>query len=132
MKIDLHVHTVRNRFLDSDFSYKNEFLEKYVDSNNIDAIAITNHNLFDEANFNEAKEALKDSNCLVLPGIEVSLETGHILVIFEDSEDGINQLKKISSYILRLSHTLKFCDTNHIHLPLHSHIFQNRKMYYHA
>ena len=99
MKIDLHVHTVRNRFLDSDFSYKNEFLEKYVDSNNIDAIAITNHNLFDEANFNEAKEALKDSNCLVLPGIEVSLETGHILVIFEDSEDGINQLKKISSYI---------------------------------
>ena len=46
----------------------------------LDVIAITNHNLFDMGNYMAIKETLSP-NVEVLPGIEVNLEGGHILII---------------------------------------------------
>ena len=59
--------------------FRLEVLEKYVQKMELDAIAITNHNIFDMGNYMAIKDRLP--NCTVLPGIEVDLEGGHILVI---------------------------------------------------
>lgn len=99
MKIDLHVHTLPNRYLDYNFSFNKNFLQTYVKSNNFEVIAITNHNFFDEDNYNECFDALKDTSCLVLPGIEVSLNKGHILVIGNNDSLSKNNLKTISNHI---------------------------------
>ena len=99
MKIDLHVHSVANQYLDSPFNYSSECMKTYVNSNEYDVIAITNHNLFDETNFKQIKEDLSDLNVKVFPGIEISLEEGHILVIADDANDDIDKLKAISREI---------------------------------
>ena len=99
MKIDLHIHTIKNEFLDRAFSFDKEALKEYVISNSLDIIAITNHNLFDKSNFDLIKNELKNTDCLALPGIEISLETGHILLVFDDSVENITTLMSISSFI---------------------------------
>lgn len=45
-KIDLHLHTV-STVSDRNFTFSMERLEWYVSEGNLDAIAITNHNMFD-------------------------------------------------------------------------------------
>ena len=104
MKVDLHIHTVKNDFLDRTFLFNKEALREYVLSNSLDIIAITNHNLFDKNNFNLIKNELKNTDCLALPGIEISLETGHILLIFDDNEGNITTLMNVSSFIKMHEH----------------------------
>lgn len=94
-KIDLHIHTVVSK-IDSDFNFSLDKLKKYVEVLSIDCIAITNHNLFDSKQFDIISDALEIT---VLPGIEINLEKGHILLIadnneIEDFENRCNQLNK--------------------------------------
>lgn len=77
-KIDMHVHTVPTD-RDSAFEFCLEQLIKYVETLSIDAIAITNHNCFDSLQYCLIKESLQTT--IVFPGIEVNLESGHILVV---------------------------------------------------
>jgi predicted metal-dependent phosphoesterase TrpH len=49
-KIDLHIHTV-NTQSDPDFEFSLDALKGYVKEKSLDAIAITNHNLFDDVQF---------------------------------------------------------------------------------
>lgn len=81
-KIDFHIHTSAS-ILDADFEFSLAKLVEYVDTAQLDCIAITNHNLFDRSQFEEIRDRL---NIAVYPGIEVSLEKGQILVI----SDGTN------------------------------------------
>lgn len=81
-KFDLHVHTV-STISDSQFDFHFETLEEYVNSLHIDCIAITNHNMFDYAQFRYISENLGIS---VLPGIEINLEGGHLLLISSSDE----------------------------------------------
>ena len=83
-KIDLHIHTVSTVW-DGDFSYNLEMLEKYVSEAKLGAIAITNHNVFDGIQFREISEKL---GVIVFPGIEVSLDCGHILIISDTADLG--------------------------------------------
>lgn len=83
-RCDLHIHTVPS-VSDRMFIYDKEVLLDYVAKTGLDVIAITNHNLFDYIQFQEIKDAL--SHIVVLPGIEVDLEGGHILVI-TNNDDG--------------------------------------------
>ena len=99
MKIDLHIHTIKNNYLDRAFYFDATAMKEYVSSNSLDVIAITNHNLFDKNNFEDIKRELKNIDCLVLPGIEISLETGHIILIFDDVPANISVLNNISSFI---------------------------------
>ena len=78
-KIDLHIHTKTSPLDENTFEFNVDILKKYVCDLSIDAIAITNHNLFDKNQFDEIFNELKST--IVFPGIEVSLEGGHILVI---------------------------------------------------
>lgn len=78
-KIDLHIHTLPT-FRDADFKFSLDKLSEYVTSAELDAIAITNHDLFDLHQFTEIVDALE---CVVFPGIEINLDTGHVLIISE-------------------------------------------------
>lgn len=83
-RCDLHIHTVPS-VSDRMFTYDKDVLQDYITKTKLDVIAITNHNLFDYAQFQEIKETLSD--IVVLPGIEIDLENGHILVI-ANNDDG--------------------------------------------
>lgn len=76
-KIDFHMHTIATVF-DADFTFSLGLLERYVKEAALDAIAITNHNIFDRAQFAEIVAAL---DVVVFPGIEVTLNCGHVLII---------------------------------------------------
>ena len=78
-RIDLHIHTIATP-LDDEFSFDMEALREHVSHNGLDAIAITNHNLFDMRNYKEICEVLPEATC-VLPGIEVSVKGYHVIVV---------------------------------------------------
>lgn len=84
-KIDLHIHTIPNAISDSHFDFCLETLKEYVSKLKLDCIAITNHNLFDPEQFTLICENL---DIKVLPGIEIDLEKGHLLLISENTELG--------------------------------------------
>jgi ABC-type phosphate transport system ATPase subunit len=81
-KIDLHIHTIPT-FSDAHFNFSMEKLKEYVKISEIDAIAITNHDLFDLAQF---KQIVNELDCIVFPGIEINLAKGHILLISENED----------------------------------------------
>lgn len=81
-KIDLHVHTI-STVKDSDFQFSLDKLIEYVESEVLDAIAITNHNLFDRQQYELIVASL---SIPVFPGIEIDIENGHLLVITETSD----------------------------------------------
>jgi hypothetical protein len=76
-KIDLHIHTVKT-FSDSDFTFSLENFKRYVSEAKLDAVAVTNHDYFDSAQFLQIQNALPTT---VFPGIEINVEKGHLLVI---------------------------------------------------
>ena len=76
-KIDFHIHTIPTVW-DTHFDFNLAVLERYVEDSALDAIAITNHNIFDPVQFSSIVAAV---DALVFPGIEVSLDAGHVLVI---------------------------------------------------
>lgn len=81
-KIDFHIHTISTA-KDSSFNFSLETLKRYVSEARLDAIAITNHDKFDESQFREIAGAV---SIPVFPGIEVSVDCGHILII-SDTKD---------------------------------------------
>lgn len=88
-KIDLHMHTIPT-VSESHFQFSLEKLKQYVCSASLDAVAITNHDMFDLAQYNEIVEAV---SCVVFPGIEINLESGHVLIISERENLDDFQLK---------------------------------------
>lgn len=82
IKIDLHVHTVAS-VSDAHFDFCLDRLKEYVTKRKINCIAITNHNLFDRNQFEQIRHAL---SITVLPGIEIDLAEGQILVIADGSD----------------------------------------------
>jgi hypothetical protein len=97
-KIDLHIHTKPSALSDAQFEFCIETLKEYVTKLEIDCIAITNHNLFDLEQFNII---LGQLDIKVLPGIEIDLEKGHLLLISENAElvDFDTKCKLIESLI---------------------------------
>lgn len=81
-KIDLHIHTLRTNSDPANFNFEIDELSGYVDRAGLDAIAITNHNVFDIDNYQSICDAIK---CQIFPGIEINVTTpgkyGHVLLI---------------------------------------------------
>lgn len=105
-KIDFHIHTKKS-ISDKEFEFDIEKLKEYVEIAKLDAIAITNHNLFDKNQFDEIKENL---GIKVFPGVEVNLENGHILLIAdEEYEEELERLcSQLSNYIIEQGDTLSY------------------------
>ena len=89
-KCDLHIHTIATSS-DAAFNFSLETLENYVQKMQLDVIAVTNHNVFEISQYKEIKSRLAD--VIVLPGIEVDLEGGHILVIGDNDDASICDFK---------------------------------------
>ena len=127
-KIDLHTHTVPT-ISDSDFKFSLEKLCDYVASAKIDAIAITNHDIFDLKQFTEISAAL-DIN--VFPGIEVNLENGHVLIISDvtNLDDFCSKCKLVSQKIINIGDTLTVEELETIFGNLHNYLviphYENR------
>ena len=96
-KIDLHIHTAPTVW-DGDFSFNLPKLQKYVSEAKLDAIAITNHNEFNGTQFRQITKALE---VVVFPGIEVSLDCGHILIVSDTADlgDFENKAKSVANRI---------------------------------
>lgn len=121
-KIDLHTHTISTV---SDYYFEfdlNKILE-YVEKLKIDALAITNHNVFDIKQYYEIKNAL---NIPVFPGIEIDLEGGHILVITEIDDFEISNFdercKIISSLIKTKNDSITLNQFNSIYPDLNKYL----------
>lgn len=85
-KCDLHIHTIPT-IKDVAFTFDMDVLVDYVKTNALDVIAITNHNSFDKSQFEQIKDIL--SYITVLPGIEVDLDGGHVIIITDNDADSI-------------------------------------------
>ncbi|MFO7073950.1 phosphotransferase, partial [Pseudomonas aeruginosa] len=92
---------------DSHFTFSLEKLREYVVSVGLDAIAITNHDMFDLGQFNEISGAL---DCIVFPGIEINLESGHVLIISENENLEDFQIKSnlVSSKVKKVGDFISF------------------------
>ncbi|HHK5594705.1 hypothetical protein LGX01_05445 [Streptococcus mutans] len=98
-KIDFHIHTIPS-IKDSDFTYSSKWLIDYTEAAELDAIAITNHDLFDKTNYEQVKSDIP--NVKVFPGMELTLDAGHVNIVF--SEEQIDDLEKFSHW-LKQKHT---------------------------
>ncbi len=96
-KIDFHIHTVPVNGKDSSFTFNIEKFQHYIDELSIDAVAITNHNLFNLEQFETISSTLQ--NVIVFPGIEIDFEDGHLLLIGENNnlQDFDQKCKLISA-----------------------------------
>ena len=96
-KLDFHIHTV-STISDRPFEFCLDSLITYVTEEKVDAIAITNHNVFDTHQFEEIRSELP---ILVFPGIEVDIEGGHLLVI--TSEEDVSDFSEKCARIHRFN-----------------------------
>lgn len=105
-KIDLHIHTVQS-ISDALFDFNMDKLVEYVDKMEIDCIAITNHNLFDKAQFVDICKSLPIK---VFPGIEIDLEGGHLLLISEneDLDDFDSKCRNVNGLINSKTESLTY------------------------
>jgi len=81
-KIDFHIHTISTPS-DRPFVFDLKRLKNYVHARKLDGIAITNHNRFDLAQFEEIQGAVGITD---LPGIEIDLEGSQLLLIADGSD----------------------------------------------
>ena len=89
-KIDFHIHTVPVVGKDAHFEFAIEAFQRYTDDLELDAIAVTNHNIFDLEQFKKISATLQ--NVVVFPGIEIDFEGGHLLLISEN--EGLDDFSK--------------------------------------
>jgi len=119
-KIDLHIHTI-STMSDSDFTFSLDVFKNYVKSASLDAVAVTNHDIFDLSQYEKINEAL---DITVFPGIEVNLEKGHVLVISEESsvEKFNDCATKITELVQNIGDTVTYDQLIHIFGDLNKYI----------
>lgn len=122
-KVDLHVHTVSNPFSDGKFDFNLEVLKKYVEKMNIECIAITNHNIFDKEQFREIENKL---DILVLPGVEIDIGAGHLLLIGD--KDSVEEIE-VGSLAIKSLLEQEERKKRHISFEEYSEIFKNNDRY---
>jgi len=108
LKADLHLHTKTDKEFKTDISDDTEFAEIYVSElkkKDIKIGAVTNHNKFDNDEFQLLKTTATNEDIFLLPGIELSVKDGkrgmHTLIIFapEDAEKDDNDTSKIETFL---------------------------------
>lgn len=121
-KIDLHTHTV-STVSDYPFDFELSKVKEYVDKLKIDALAITNHNVFDMKQYFEIKNSL---TIPVFPGIEIDIEGGHLLLITDIDEFEVSNFdekcKQVSAIIKTNTDTLTLAQFNSIFQELNKYV----------
>ena len=106
---------------DANFSFNLDNLKKYVSVAELDAIAITNHDVFDGIQFRAIDEAL---DIVVFPGIEVNLDCGHVLIIGDvaDLEAFENKAELVTKRITRIGDSISVDELIKIFPDLDKHL----------
>ena len=119
-KIDLHIHTVPG-ISDGEFIFCLDAFKRYVSEARLDAVAVTNHNIFDAAQFRTIKETL---GITVFPGMEVDLERGHLLIISDGSnlEDFESRASLVSQKITKIGDVISVDEMEKIFGDLRSYL----------
>lgn len=107
-KIDFHIHSLsKNGAKDETFSFSQDWLKRYTDISELDAIAITNHNLFSIENFQQVEKAVP--NITVFPGMEIDLNSsqgkGHVNLVYPNNSQYLEELSTASRYMEQFSKT---------------------------
>lgn len=89
-KLDLHIHTKSTKS-DREFEFSIEKLNEYIKVSGLDAIAITNHNVFDKQQYEEICNQIEIT---AFPGIEIDIEKGHMLVICPNDSESIEHFNR--------------------------------------
>lgn len=98
-KVDLHIHTI-STVKDYPFNFDMDSLVQYVQSQKIDVIAITNHNVFDRKQYEQICSHLPST--LVLPGIEIDIDGGHALFLSDKEPQALYAFEAICKQIAPL------------------------------
>lgn len=103
-KIDLHIHTV-STISDRAFTYSLDSFKRYVNEAKLDAVAVTNHDVFDGRQFRQIQQTL---GVTVFPGIEVNVEKGHVLIIGRPSDVDDFEVKsaKVTARITKIGDSI--------------------------
>lgn len=103
-KIDLHIHTV-STISDRPFIFSLDAFKRYVTDAKLDAVAVTNHDVFDGAQFRQIQEEL---TATVFPGIEINVGGGHLLIIarLSDLDDFASKATLVSQRITRVGDSM--------------------------
>lgn len=103
-KIDLHIHTV-STISDRPFTFSLDAFKRYVTDAKLDAVAITNHDVFDGAQFRQIQEVL---TATVFPGIEINVGSGHLLIIARpsDLDDFVSKTTLVSQRIAKVGDSM--------------------------
>ena len=111
-KIDLHIHTIPT-FSDAPFTFSLEAFKRYVTEARLDAVAVTNHDLFNGAQYKQIQQFLGID---VFPGIEVNVEKGHVLIITDHSDlpDFEPKADKVSKRITKTGDTMSLAELQSI------------------
>lgn len=83
-RIDLHIHTISTGKDNANFQFDDVKLQEYINIRKIDAIAITNHNVFDPFGFTSLQSKINKAK--IFPGIEIDIEGAHVLVITNSND----------------------------------------------
>lgn len=105
-KLDLHIHTLQT-VSDYAFAFSIEKMKEYIQTLQIDGIAITNHNAFDLNQYRVISQELSGI-CAVLPGIEINIGLsgtqgfGHLICITDpnDVDDFATRCQSINAKIV--------------------------------
>lgn len=105
-KIDLHIHTV-STISDRPFTFSLDAFKRYVTDAKLDAVAVTNHDVFDGAQFRHIQEELAAT---VFPGIEINVGSGHLLIITKpsDLDDFASKTTLVSQRITKVGDSMSF------------------------
>lgn len=121
-KIDFHTHTI-STISDYSFDFDISKVKEYVNKLKIDALAITNHNIFDLKQYYEIRNSL---TIPVFPGIEINLENGHLLLITDKDDFEVSNFnekcKHVSALIKSSTDTLTLTQFKTIFLELNKYI----------
>ncbi|MBN8757923.1 PHP domain-containing protein, partial [Variovorax sp.] len=103
-KIDLHIHTVKT-ISDRSFEFSIDTFKRYVADAKLDAVAVTNHDIFDAEQFQLIKDAVP---IVVFPGIEINVDAAHVLVIARptDIDDFKTKTAEVSGHITKLGDSI--------------------------
>ena len=115
-KFDLHIHSFASSSTKTGdqaivAKSKPENLPMLIDkliNNNVNVVAITDHNIFDKEIYEQLKKQETQPNCIfkVLPGVEIDLEIEnknvHVICIFDDTNP--NHTTKIENGFVTKEH----------------------------
>src|SRR5690606_24390454 len=106
---------------DSKFTFCMNASKNYVETVELDAIAITNHDIFDR---NQFEEIAKNLDIIVFPGIEINVDKSHILVIAgqEDIDEVEEKSREVSAKIQYAGDSISIDEFLKIYPELHKYL----------